>query len=218
MVLSCKHLTRIAQVSFVRAYALTASATPSYFHLFPKSFPQGGPPGDPFQIKESQLRREYRNLQSIAHPDRSNSNVESAELNKAFTTLRNPYLRLAHIINLKRGVDITDDSVSKAMIKRYQTESVDNGLEYKELLMQVMEAHEQLELANSEEELEETERENEQRIEEAEEKIEQELKKGEDDSIDWDELIMDAIKLKYWVNIQNGIKEWAPDKPVHLTH
>lgn len=35
---------------------------------------------------------------------------------------------------------------------------------------------------------------------------------------DWDPTIMEAIRLKYWVNIQNGIKEWEQGKPVHLTH
>ena len=33
-----------------------------------------------------------------------------------------------------------------------------------------------------------------------------------------DELIMEAIRLKYWVNIANACKEWEPGKPVHLTH
>lgn len=81
--------------------------------------------------------------------------------------------------------------------------------------MQVMEAHEQLELAELENELETLGAENDERIRSTEEKINQSLKHT---SIDWEELMMDAIQLKYWVNIQNGIKDWEPGKPVHLTH
>ena len=89
------------------------------------------------------------------------------------------------------------------------------SMNYKEMLMQVMEAHEQLELAELENELETLEAENNERIKTTEERINQSLKNT---PIDWEELMMDAIRLKYWVNIQNGIKDWEPGKPVHLTH
>ena len=68
--------------------------------------------------------------------------------------------------------------------------------------MQVMEAHEQLELAELENELETLEAENNERIKTTEERINQSLKHP----IDWEELMMDAIRLKYWVNIQTESK------------
>ncbi|KAI5960603.1 uncharacterized protein KGF55_004496 [Candida pseudojiufengensis] len=193
----------------------STSVPQSYFELFPKSFPNAGPPKDSFQINEKQLRKEYRTLQSINHPDKTSEAVSSTNINKAFTNLRNPYLRLAHIIKLKTGKDIQDDSISKKYISDFQNSSPENSLIYKNMLLQVMEAHEQLELSESEKELENLEIENDERIEESCNKIEKELKKS---PINWDELIIDAIKLKYWVNIQNGIKDWEPGKPVHLTH
>ncbi|KAG5416987.1 hypothetical protein I9W82_004618 [Candida metapsilosis] len=194
---------------------LSTEATPSYFKLFPHNFPHGGPPKDPFYINERQLRKEYRTLQGSNHPDVSSDTIASSNINQAFTHLRNPYLRLAHLIKLMHGVDITDDAVSKSMIAKFQNASDANAMAYKAMLLQVMEAHEQLEFAEQEQELDELEEENNDRIKQAEEKIESELKK---DPINWDELITDAIKLKYWVNIQNGIKDWEPGKPVHLTH
>ncbi|KAI3402372.2 hypothetical protein KGF56_004780 [Candida oxycetoniae] len=196
----------------------TSSSSESFFKLFPRTFPNGGPPRDPFKINDKSLRREYRALQSSHHPDISQDTLKSSNINKAFTTLKNPYLRLAHLIQNLHGKDITNDSVSKEMIRKYQTERTENSAQYKEMLMQVMEAHEQLELAELENELEGLEAENSERIEQAEEKIDKELSKKNVDDINWDELIMDAIKLKYWVNIQNGIKDWEPGKPVHLTH
>ncbi|CAK9440418.1 uncharacterized protein LODBEIA_P45180 [Lodderomyces beijingensis] len=195
----------------------TNNSSQSYFKLFPTSFPHGGPPRDPFSIDERNLRREYRLLQSANHPDVSQDTLKSSNINQAFTHLKNPYLRLAHVIQLLHGVDVTDDAVSKSMIHKYQVESMENSMRYKELLMQVMEAHEQLELAESEHELEGLGVENNERIEEEEHKVERELQRPVED-IDWDELIMDAIRLKYWVNIQNGIRDWEPGKPVHLTH
>lgn len=194
---------------------LSTEATPSYFKLFPHNFPHGGPPKDPFFINEKQLRKEYRTLQSSNHPDVSSDTIASLNINQAFTHLRNPYLRLAHLIKLLHGIDITDDAVSKSMIAKFQNASDSNAMAYKSMLLQVMEAHEQLEFAEKEQELDELEDENNDRIKQAEEKIELELEK---EPINWDELITDAIKLKYWVNIQNGIKDWAPGKPVHLTH
>ncbi|KAI5951967.1 hypothetical protein KGF54_005042 [Candida jiufengensis] len=194
----------------------STSATPnSYFKLFPKSFPNGGPPNDSFLINEKQLRREYRALQSINHPDISSTTDNSTNINKAFTNLKNPYLRLAHLIKLDTGIDIQDDSVSKKYIADFQNSNNENSLIYKNMLLQVMEAHEQLELSESEKELENLELENNERIDESCDKIEKELHQK---PIDWDEVIIDAIKLKYWVNIQNGIKDWEPGKPVHLTH
>ncbi|KAF6068900.1 Fe-S protein assembly co-chaperone HscB [Candida albicans] len=184
-------LIGIAKSGIYRTYS-----TASFYELFPKNFPHGGPPQDSFIVNDKSLRREYRSLQSESHPDISSDTIKSSNINRAYTTLKNPYTRIAHFIHLKspNHVNITDDA---------------------EMLMQVMEAHEQLELAESENELETLEAENNERIKTTEERINQSLKNT---PIDWEELMMDAIRLKYWVNIQNGIKDWEPGKPVHLTH
>lgn len=201
----------------------------NYFELFPKSFPTGGPPSDQFDINLRQLRREYRNLQSEHHPDvvmgsaalsvgrAAPSDDTSALINKAYSTLRNPYTRAAYIIRLQHPdhLDITQDEVSKKLISQFQAESQEYSQEYKMLLMMVLDAHESLELASSEADLEHLTVENDARIEETLQNIGRLI---EQNPVPWNDFIIEAIRMKYWVNIANGIKEWEPGKPVHLTH
>lgn len=205
-----------------------ATHVKNYFDLFPKSFPSGGPPKDPFSVNLRQLRREYRNLQSEHHPDivmgssafadsSSPKDNTSANINKAYSTLRNPYTRAAYFIQLHHPehIDITKDEVAKQLISKFETESKDYQLDYKELLMTVLEAHEALELALSETDLEMLTQENENRMQETEAKLEELLSQ---DPIPWDAVLIESIRMKYWVNIANGIKDWEPGKPVLLTH
>ena len=58
---------------------------------------------------------EYRSLQSESHPDISSDAIKSSNINRAYTTLKNPYTRIAHFIHLKlpNHVNITDDAVAK---------------------------------------------------------------------------------------------------------
>lgn len=204
----------------------------NYFRLFPQTFPNGGPPKESFLIKERQLRRELRQLQSTNHPDMiaqeaiSGSNASavqakgelqiSALLNKAFTTISNPYTRIAHVIQLYHPghIDITQDDISKTLISKFQNEDAEFAMSYKELLLSVLDAHESLEMATTEEDLEELDAQNMERMKETEKAIDKQL--GENPQ--WNQILIDAIKLKYWVNIAHGIKEWEPGKPVHLTH
>lgn len=193
----------------------------NYFHLYPKNFPQGGPPKDLFVVNERGLRREYKLLQLKAHPDKQQNTQNDEQLtmiNRSYQTLNNPYTRLCHLIQVyhPEHIDIADDRVVKQMIGRFEKEKAESIGEYKEMLMTVLEEHERLEMALSEADVDELNQENEDRIGEAEEKIEHQL--AEWPPALWDELIMEAIRLKYWVNIANACKEWEPGKPVHLTH
>lgn len=216
--------------AMVKFYSSSRSIK-SFFDLFPATFPAGGPPKDSFLVNDRQLRREYRLLQSENHPDivigsaalnkakelDGAENVFSSLINKGYTTIRNPYTRIAHFIELHHPdhLDITQDDVAKSLIANFQSSSNESSLEYKEMLMMVLEAHESLELATNENDLDDLSDENDARIEQSAERIELLLKKQ---PLNWDNLMMEAIRLKYWVNIQNGIKEWEPGKPVHLTH
>ncbi|ODV79667.1 uncharacterized protein CANTADRAFT_89309 [Suhomyces tanzawaensis NRRL Y-17324] len=203
----------------------------SFFQLFPKTFPEGGPPQDSFMTSPKALRREYRVLQSENHPDiligssalnKAGSSGDasfSSIINRAYTTLRNPYSRIAHLIQLyhPQELDITQDDTAKELIAKFQSQSPESSLEYKEMLLMVLEAHESLEMAEQESELEDLSAENDERIKESEKTIDA-IIQNHWPITDWDALMMEAIRLKYWVNIQNGIKEWEPGKPVHLTH
>lgn len=200
----------------------------NFFQFFPKCFPDGGPPADLFIVNPRQLRREYRGLQSEHHPDiviglaalankAGPSDDASALINKAYSTLSNPFTRAAYVIELllPEHLDITQDETSKALIARFQADSHEYSLNYKVLLMTVLEAHEALEMASSEADLEGLSEENSRQIQETEERIQQLLSEKD---IPWDSVIIEAIRMKYWVNIANGIKEWEPGKLVHLTH
>ncbi|SGZ52666.1 CIC11C00000000599 [Sungouiella intermedia] len=217
--------TILPRLAISRAYSSKLS---NYFELFPKCFPAGGPPADQFAINLRQLRREYRNVQSEHHPDvimgsaalstdSDPTDTTSALVNRAYSTIRNPYTRAAYVIQIHHPehIDITQDDVSKALISKFQAESPEYSVDYKMLLMTVLDAHESLELAGSEADLESLQTENEARIEETEGAINTLLKKQ---PIVWEEVIIETIRMKYWVNIANGIKDWEPGKPVHLTH
>lgn len=204
----------------------------SYFKLFPKNFPGGGPPPDSFIVNERTLRREYKGLQSESHPDKLIGSVNLSDainkeqsgdlstlINRAYGCLKNPYTRVCHVIKLHHPdhLDVTKDEVAKDLIAQFQANSSEVSFKYKDMLMTVLEAHEALELANLEEDLEELLAENEARIDESEEKI-NDILHNQWPLESWDELIMQAIQLKYWVNIENALKDWEPGKPVHLTH
>lgn len=204
--------------SLRRSLATNTPENQSYFGIFLKTFPHGGPPKESFIINLKQLRKEYRVLQSEHHPDVSISQDDfSSIVNKAYTTLKNPYTRVAYIIekNHPGHLDITKDEVAKDLIKQFQGKSTEVALAYKTMLMSVLDAHEALELAELEKDLDELSVENDERLEQSETKINDLLATKE---IPWDDVVMEAIKIKYWVNIQNGIKDWEQGKPVHLTH
>lgn len=216
---------RPAYRSVLRLYSTN---TKSFFDLFPKSFPAGGPPADPFTVNLRQLRREYRSLQSEHHPDivmgssallesKTAEDNTSAVINKAYSTLRNPYTRAAYVVELQHPehLDITQDEVAKQLISKFETGSEDYLLDYKMLLMTVLEAHEAMEMATTEADLEVLSQENDERIEETERKLEHLLSQK---PIQWDAVLIESIRMKYWVNIANGIKGWEPGKPVLLTH
>ncbi|OBA24126.1 hypothetical protein METBIDRAFT_37876 [Metschnikowia bicuspidata var. bicuspidata NRRL YB-4993] len=201
------------------------------FRLFPKLFPAGGPPKDPFQVNLRLLRREYRALQGQNHPDvvmgaagfgpnttaGSVNDGASSAINHAYATLRNPYTRAAYIVELQHPekLDITKDDVLKQFIANVQAASQEHSLDYKALLMTVLEAHEALESATSEADLAALEEENTARIEQSEQSLDALLKQT---PVPWEAFIIETIELKYWVNIANGIKDWEPGKPVLLTH
>lgn len=83
--------------------------TPNYFEML--GLPQA------FHIDEQVLEDQYRNLQSILHPDRyaNASNYErrmaaekSSDINQAYNTLKSPSIRAQHLLEIQ-GVDCRQD-------------------------------------------------------------------------------------------------------------
>ncbi|KAG4433556.1 hypothetical protein IFR05_010952 [Cadophora sp. M221] len=176
----------------------------THYEFFPKTIPSGPPPTGPFHIDIRELRREFLQLQAVAHPDRhpqhlkTRAEATSARINEAYKTLQNPLTRAQYLLGL-RGIDVAEDETAK----------VDDP----ELLMEVLDAREEIENAREEEELDEMKRVNDERIGVSEEVLDTAFK--EDDLVGAKE---EAVRLRYWVNIKESLDAWERGKPVVLVH
>ncbi|KAI9766203.1 MAG: hypothetical protein M1835_007230 [Candelina submexicana] len=178
----------------------------TYFHLFPLSFPHGSPPASNFTPDLRTLRSEYLRLQAVAHPDRhhtpnSTSNTTqdsiSANINTAYKTLQSPLLRAQYLL-LQHGIDVQEEGVMEGD---------------KELLMEVLEAREEIEEAENEVEIEELKVVNNGRVEHCVRELERAVGESR-----WQEAGRMAVRLRYWMNIGEGLEGWEKGKPVVLVH
>jgi molecular chaperone HscB len=134
------------------------------------------------------------------HPqnDKKRAEALSARINEAYKTLQTPLLRAQYLLTL-RGIEVAEDETAK--------------VEDPELLMEVLDAREQIEEAQSEEDLLEMKNTNDARIRGSEEVLSQAF---EEDNIELAR--SEAVKLRYWVNIKESIDDWEKGKPVVLQH
>jgi molecular chaperone HscB len=102
----------------------------------------------------------------------------------------------------KYGVDVTSED-----------NSVHRGLTDQATLLEVMEAQEALDEANSHDEIETLMSENQNRIKETEEVLAQAF-----ESEDVEEAKRECVRLNYWRSLQSALKEWEPGKEVRLVH
>ncbi|KAK4232399.1 putative Co-chaperone protein [Podospora fimiseda] len=193
-----------------------------FYALFPETLPDGPPPTGPFHIDLQSLRREFLRLQATSHPDlhhsvsapagpsgarspaRLRAEATSAFINSAYTTLANPLTRAQYLLNSELGVDLAEDE---------STGEAAGGLE-PELLGTVMEAREAIDEAECEEDLRGVQEENEKRIEECEGRLEDAFGKG-----DWEGAKRETVRLRYWINIREGIRDWeGPGRGVVVHH
>lgn len=173
------------------------STARSYYELFPKTFPTGPPPKGNFKIDAGQLRREFLQLQSATHPDKSGSmdpndslrkqyEDRSMQLNNAYKTLTNPLMRSEHLLKLQ-GVD--------ALSER-------NSLEDPVLLMEILELREALMEVDNEEELMRLKEENDAKISQSEDVLQEAFAKE-----DLETAKSETIKLSYWQSMKQQINE-----------
>ncbi|MCJ1472627.1 hypothetical protein MMC13_001276 [Lambiella insularis] len=199
----------------IRSSARSYKATPirqhkeslipqTHYELFPNTVPTGPPPEGPFVIDVRQLRKEFLQLQAQAHPDRHHGENKaraegaSARINEAYKTLQNPLLRAQYLLSM-RGVDVAEDETAK--------------VEDPELLMEVLEAREEIEAAEEEAQLQPLKARNEAKIKDSEHKLEAAFKAD-----DIHTAKEEAVKLRYWINIKESIDAWEKGKPVVLVH
>ncbi|KAI4651565.1 uncharacterized protein J4E79_009045 [Alternaria viburni] len=176
----------------------------THYSFFPNSLPSGPPPEGPFAIDLSALKKEFLQLQARAHPDlhpqadKKRAEALSSRINEAYKTLQNPLLRAQYLLSL-RGIEVAEDETAK--------------VEDPELLMEVLDARESIEEAESEEDLVEMRERNEERIAESTEIIDKAFKRD-----DIEAAKSEAVKLRYWVNIKESIENWEKGVPVVLQH
>ncbi|TGZ85377.1 Co-chaperone Hsc20 [Ascodesmis nigricans] len=176
----------------------TSTTPKSYYDLFPRTLPNGPPPSGPFTIDLPSLRREFFALQQLAHPDVSHQTPNtsptvpsSAYINTAYRTLLDPLTRAQHILHL-RGIDVAGDEGITA----------DGGEEDGGLLMEVLEAREEVEGAEGKDEVEEVWRRNEDRIGGCVRRLGEMLEGG-----DLQAARREVVRLRYWRNVREALEE-----------
>lgn len=197
------HISRTA----IRHSSSSSSSAPqkTFYTLFPRSIPCGAPPRGPFDIDLRALQREFFTLQQISHPDVSSrqspaaaDDVDSSYINHAYSTLRDPLSRAVYLLSL-HGMDVAEDTGM--------------GMDDKELLMEVLEAHEVIEEARKREDLEVLEREAKDRVLESEKAVGEACESG-----DWEAARKEAVRLRYRRNVKEAVAAWEEGKPVVLMH
>ncbi|KAG0355185.1 hypothetical protein BG005_005897 [Podila minutissima] len=162
-------------------------------------------PEPTFDIDVKDLRNKFFKIQQQVHPDSYSQNTngdqvyaqqQSTLANKAYATLKEPLSRANYLLDL-----------SHAPI--HESESLDNP----ELLMEVMEARELLEDAQTEAEVQDLKDVNDARVLETCQGLSDAFKERDLETAK--EL---AIKLQYWIRIRNVIRDWAAGKPVVADH
>ncbi|KAH8145076.1 uncharacterized protein LAJ45_10856 [Morchella importuna] len=178
---------------------------PTYYSLFPNTLPLGPPPSGPFDLDPRALRQEFFKLQQLTHPDtvtdptlKRQAEGGSAYLNRAYSTLLSPLHRAQYILQL-RGIDVAEDENLK--------------MDDQELLMEVLEAREEIEEAQSEEDLWPMKVINEERIRGSLKRLGELFKED-----DLENAKVETVRLRYWVNIRESLNSWEKGKPVVLAH
>jgi molecular chaperone HscB len=179
----------------------------NHYTLFPSTLPHGAPPNGPFFISLPALRKEFLQIQSLHHPDkhpnepaRSKALALSALINNAYKTLADPLLRAQYLLLQNYGIDVTSENNS-AHVSDSET------------LMEVMEAQERIEDAETQAQVDEIRAENAKRIEETVRALGTALEQG-----DAATATRECIRLKYWRSLADGLHSWEPGKEVRLVH
>lgn len=205
------------------------ASPPSFYALFPKTFPLGAPPVGPFHIDVRALRTEFLQLQAAAHPDfhhhasgaatesdtgrggggssghssaRARAEALSSLINEAYRTLASPLLRAQYLLRQRFDVDLAND------------ESTLHGTgKDMELLMAVLEVREEIEQATSEEDLDPVRTANDARMRASEAALADAF--AADDAA---AARREAVRLRYWVNIDDALRNWERGKDIVLEH
>ncbi|KAI0348061.1 Co-chaperone Hsc20 [Trametopsis cervina] len=160
------------------------------------------PDDKPFSIDTAALKKNFRHVQRVIHPDKWSSKGPDAQLlaaemssavNKAYKTLLDPVSRIGYVL-ANVGIEVGE------------TEELAD----KELLVEIMEAREALEEAEDQADVDEIRTENADRIKEVIEQIETLV-----ESENWEVAKTHAIKLKYLQGIDAAAEAWPNSSHDH---
>ena len=194
------------------------AAPKTHYSLFPKTLPSGPPPSGPFTIDLTSLKREFLQLQALAHPDRHQgpqklrAEAASSAINEAYKTLQDPLRRAKYLLELKGWESEECDKMGGeftvpghgSLYPRSGSGSADaSPAQDMELLMEVMEAREAVEDAETEAEVAALKAENEARIQESVRVLDQAFKED-----DLERAKRESVRLRYWSNIGESLHEW----------
>lgn len=166
-----------------------------------------GLPGGGFDIVPRDVRLRFLKCQQGIHPDsfagagekeHSLAITQSSHLNKAYSTLADPLSRAKYLL------EIHDYNISES-----------DSLTDPELLMEIMEAREELEEATTQED---SERVRESTRAKANAVVDSLLEAFGSSPVDLERAKALTIELQYLQNLDNAAKEWQPGKRVELTH
>lgn len=118
-------------------------------------------------------------------------------MSEAYRALQDPLKRAQYLLSL-RGIDVEDESAK---------------LSESELLMEVMEAREEVEEVETEEQLSGIRTVNNERIAQAVAALEKAFANG-----DVELAAKEAIRLRYWMNIEESIHGWEKGKGGGVLH
>ncbi|KAG0319803.1 hypothetical protein BGZ97_001409 [Linnemannia gamsii] len=162
-------------------------------------------PEPSYDVDLKDLRLKFFKIQQLIHPDSYSQNTngdqvyaqqQSSLANKAYSTLKEPLSRANYMLELL-GAPI------------HETESLNEP----ELLMEVMEARELLEEAQTEDEVQDLKNVNDARIKDTVEGLSRAFK---DQNMEQAKTL--AIELQYWIRIQNVIRDWVAGHPIVADH
>ncbi|EJS43705.1 jac1p [Saccharomyces arboricola H-6] len=181
-------------------YSIQRRFVSTFYELFPKTFPKKLPI---WTIDQSKLRKEYRQLQAQHHPDMSQQGSEqSSTLNQAYHTLKDPLRRSQYMLKLLRKIDLTQEQASHEVTQSDP-----------QLLLKVLDIHDELSQMHSEAGVKQLAQENKQRVQDIEARLEQCYKNK-----DYATAVKLTVELKYWYNLTKAFKDWVPGEPLELNY
>ncbi|EEQ84798.1 hypothetical protein RJZ56_007304 [Blastomyces dermatitidis] len=179
----------------------------THYSIFPNTIPNP-PPKGPFDISVPDLRQEFLRLQGRAHPDKyppgpkkQSAEALSARINEAYRALSDPLSRAQYLLASQHGIDVTAEDGAKDHPQDMET------------LMQTLEVQEIIEEAQDEIIVARLKDENEERIKGCVTSLGNAFNQG-----DIEEARKQCVRLRFWYNIRDGLRDWEPGKNLRLIH